>query len=73
MASFLGVETFAYAPFAFFNLLSPIVSVLYGFTGFSIMTIEEDPTSPEFKQKMKLKKSSKEIEEYIRNYQARQA
>ncbi len=71
MASFLGVSTFAYAPFAFFNLLSPIVSIIYGFTGFSIMTIEEDPSSPEFKQKMKIKKSPKEIEEWIKNYQAR--
>ena len=71
MSSFLGVNTFAYAPFAFFNLLSPIVSVLYGFTGFSIMTIEEDPTSPEYKQKMKVKKSPKELEEYIANYQAK--
>ena len=71
MASFLGVATFAYAPFAFFNLLSPIVSVLYGYTGFSIMTLEEDPASPQFKHKMKLKKSNKELEEYIANYQAK--
>ena len=71
MSSFLGVSTFAYAPFAFFNLLSPIVSVIYGFTGFSIMTIEEDPSSPEYKQKMKVKKSPKELEEYIANYQAK--
>jgi NhaC family Na+:H+ antiporter len=73
MASFLGVATFAYAPFAFFNILSPIVSVIYGYTGFSIMTMEEDPASPEFKHKMKLKKSPRELEEYIKNYQARQA
>ncbi len=71
MASFLGVATFAYAPFAFFNLLSPIVSAIYGFTGFSIMTIEEDPASPEYKHKMKLKKSPKELEEYIANYKAK--
>ena len=71
MASFLGVATFAYAPFAFFNLLSPIISTVYGFAGFSIMTLEEDPASPEFKHKMKLKKSPRELEEYIANYQAR--
>jgi NhaC family Na+:H+ antiporter len=71
MASFLGVATFAYAPFAFFNLLSPIVSVIYGYTGFSIMTIEEDPSSPEYKQKMKVKKSPKELKEFIANYQAK--
>jgi phosphate transport system permease protein len=73
MSSFLGVSTFAYAPFAFFNILSPIISIIYAFTGFSIMTIEEDPSSPEYKQKMKLKKSPKELEEFIQNYQARQA
>jgi len=71
MAEFLGVATFAYAPFAFFNVLSPIVSVIYGYTGFSIMTIEEDPTSPQFKQKMKVKKSPKELAEYIANYEAK--
>lgn len=71
MSSFLGVSTFAYAPFAFFNILSPIITVLYAFTGFSIMTIEEDPASPEYKHKMKLKKSNKELEEYIQNYQAK--
>jgi NhaC family Na+:H+ antiporter len=36
MAQTLGVMTFAYAPFAFFNLLNPIVSAIYGFTGFTI-------------------------------------
>ena len=71
MAGFLGVSTFAYAPFAFFNILSPIVSVIYGFTGFSIMTLEEDPASPQYKHKMKLKKSGRELEEYIANYQAK--
>lgn len=69
MSAFLGVSTFAYAPFAFFNILSPVVSVLYGFTGFSIMTLEEDPASPQYVRKMKLKKSSAELEEYIVNYQ----
>jgi NhaC family Na+:H+ antiporter len=72
MAAFLGVPTFAYAPFAFFNILSPIVSVLYGFLGFSIMTLEEDPASPQYVHKMKLKKSKAELEEYIANYQKKQ-
>jgi NhaC family Na+:H+ antiporter len=71
MAEFLGVGTFAYAPFAFFNILSPIVSVLYGFTGFSIMTMNEDPSSPEYTHKMKLKKSKQELDEYIANYEAK--
>lgn len=37
MASALGVPTFAYLPFAFFNLTNPVLSVIYGFTGFSIV------------------------------------
>jgi NhaC family Na+:H+ antiporter len=35
MAQTLGVSTFAYAPFAFFNLLNPVVAVLYAVTGFA--------------------------------------
>ena len=31
MATTLGVPTLAYAPFAFFNLLNPLVAALYGF------------------------------------------
>lgn len=33
ITSVLGVSTFAYLPFAFFCLLSPILTVLFGFTG----------------------------------------
>lgn len=40
MASTLGVATFAYLPFALFNLINPLVSLLYGFTGFTILKIE---------------------------------
>ncbi len=36
MATTLGVATFAYAPFAFFNLINPVISGIYGFTGFTI-------------------------------------
>jgi NhaC family Na+:H+ antiporter len=36
MAGVLGVATIAYLPYCFFNLLSPLISVLYGFTGFRI-------------------------------------
>jgi NhaC family Na+:H+ antiporter len=41
MAATLGVATFAYLPFAFFNLINPIVSIIYGFTGFTITRIDE--------------------------------
>ena len=37
MAVTLGVGTLAYLPFAFFNLINPLVSIVYGFTGFTIV------------------------------------
>jgi NhaC family Na+:H+ antiporter len=39
MGAVLGVATLAYLPFAFFNLFSPLLSVLYGFTGFKLVKI----------------------------------
>lgn len=36
MAATLGVSTFLYFPFAIFNIASPILSLLYGITGFKI-------------------------------------
>ena len=41
MAATLGVATLAYLPFAFFNLINPVVSIIYGFTGFTIVKINE--------------------------------
>ncbi|KXS45640.1 MAG: Na+:H+ antiporter, NhaC family [Candidatus Frackibacter sp. T328-2] len=38
MASTLGVDTWAYVPYAFFNLTVPIISMIYGFMN---ITIEE--------------------------------
>jgi NhaC family Na+:H+ antiporter len=40
MAGVLGVPTAAYLPFCFFNLLSPVISLVYGLTGFHIERIE---------------------------------
>ena len=71
MAGFLGVATLAYAPYAFLNILTPIISVIFGYLGISIMTMDEDPSSPEYTNKMKLKKSNKELKEYIANYKAK--
>ncbi len=48
MAGTLGVATLAYLPFAFFNLLNPLVSILYGFTGFTIVKV--DATEAEIAQ-----------------------
>lgn len=41
MAATLGVATLAYLPFAFFNLINPLVSIVYGFTGFTIVKMDE--------------------------------
>jgi Na+:H+ antiporter, NhaC family len=50
MAGVLGVPTIAYLPYAFFNLLSPLISLLYALTGFHIERVEPtagDDTSAE--------------------------
>jgi NhaC family Na+:H+ antiporter len=40
MAGVLGVPTAAYLPYCFFNLLSPVISLIYGLTGFHIERIQ---------------------------------
>ena len=42
MSATLGVATFAYLPFAFFNLINPVVSVLYGAFGITITKLEPE-------------------------------
>jgi len=42
MAATLGVATIAYLPFAFFNLINPVVSVLYGVFGITIKKLPAD-------------------------------
>ena len=46
MGAVLGVSTLAYAPFAFFNIFSPALSVLYGFTGFKIVPAAQPEGTP---------------------------
>ena len=46
MAGVLGVATAAYLPYAFFNLLSPLISLIYGFTGFRIEHTEPPAEAP---------------------------
>ncbi len=41
MAATLGVPTLYYLPFAFFNYTNPVISAIYGFTGFTIIPLEE--------------------------------
>jgi NhaC family Na+:H+ antiporter len=43
MAGTLGVATMTYLPFAFFNLLNPLVAIFYGFTGIAITRIAPEP------------------------------
>jgi NhaC family Na+:H+ antiporter len=42
MSATLGVATFSYAPFAFFNLLCPVIAIIYGFTHFALKPLEAD-------------------------------
>jgi NhaC family Na+:H+ antiporter len=41
-AATLGVATIAYAPFAFFCWLSPIITILYGYMGWTITKIDPE-------------------------------
>lgn len=41
-AGTLGIATLAYAPYCFFNLISPVVSVLYGYMNVKIAPINPD-------------------------------
>jgi NhaC family Na+:H+ antiporter len=42
MAQTLGVATVVYLPYAFFNLINPMISAVYGFTGFTITKLDEN-------------------------------
>jgi NhaC family Na+:H+ antiporter len=42
MTATLGVATIAYLPFAFFNWLSPLVTLIYGWLGITIHPIDEE-------------------------------
>jgi len=43
-ASVLGVATLSYAPYAFFNLISPVMTILIGFIGFRIARLSPPGT-----------------------------
>jgi NhaC family Na+:H+ antiporter len=47
VAGTLGIETVAYFPFAFFNLINPLLSFIYAFFGFQIEHVE---SGTEFKE-----------------------
>jgi Na+:H+ antiporter, NhaC family len=55
MAGTLGVATLAYLPFCFFNLINPVVSMIYGYTGFKIAKLSDaDQTAFDEKQAAKI-------------------
>ncbi len=43
MSQTLGVATFAYLPFCFLNLCNPVISAFYGFTGFTMEKLQQEP------------------------------
>jgi NhaC family Na+:H+ antiporter len=45
MAATLGVPTLAYLPYALVNLLNPMIAIVYGFTRFTIVPLEEQAES----------------------------
>jgi NhaC family Na+:H+ antiporter len=45
MTATLGVSTFVYFPYCFFNFLNPIISLIYGFVGVNVQRLP-----PESKQ-----------------------
>lgn len=45
MASTLNVSTMAYLPFAFLNLINPIVAIIYGYLGFTIVKLNKEPNA----------------------------
>ncbi len=60
MFATLGVHPWAYAPYAFLNLINPVVSAVYGFTGWTIAF-----KTPELKEKYKNRDKSKKLVEFI--------
>jgi NhaC family Na+:H+ antiporter len=42
MSATLGVATFSYAPFTFFNFLCPVIAVIYGYMHFALKPAEYD-------------------------------
>ncbi len=52
MSAALGVSTFVYFPYCFFNFLNPILGLIYGFVGINVqhLAIEEQPELEELPQ-----------------------
>ncbi len=48
-ASVLGVSTFVYAPFAFFNIISPFMTIIFGYLDINIRKYKEEKDEKEEK------------------------
>lgn len=42
MSTYLGVPTIEYVPYAFLNLVNPIVSIVFGYTGITMLKLEDE-------------------------------
>ena len=42
MYATLGVFPLLYLPYAFFNLINPVISALYGYTGWTMERLKND-------------------------------
>lgn len=56
MTGFLGVKTVQYAPYAFVNYICPIISIIYGFTGFTIEKMSDE----EYEKMMEQRRAEEE-------------
>jgi NhaC family Na+:H+ antiporter len=43
------VPTVEYIPYCLLNLVNPVVSIIFGYTGITMMKLEDDPSAPEYK------------------------
>ena len=58
-SSVMGVATVSYLPFAFFNLLSPIISVAIAYLGIGIVKLTKEEIE---KAKLEAQKANRELE-----------
>jgi Na+:H+ antiporter, NhaC family len=47
MTAALGVSTFVYFPYCFFNFFNPILGLIFGFIGYNVMRLEPITAAPE--------------------------
>jgi Na+:H+ antiporter, NhaC family len=47
MAGTLGVATFAYLPYCFFNLICPVLAIIYGYMNFKIAPLDKHRVAQE--------------------------